>query len=425
MDRRALIGPLVLSLCVACGGDDDPPDVKPPPPGGLTLAFEPLPFETELSYITDLAFVPDDSGEAIACDLYGGFELLRIDEDRAEVLLSGVIDDVFAEYDAGQLAVAIDPDFADNGYFYMAATIARNHVLVRRYTLDRSDADATIASAVVIVDLQVPSSPRWHNISAMGFDEDGVMWILVGDKGISLPDDEEPETTLAQDPTSILGKLMRIAPSKDPMMGGYTVPGSVEPYDADGDPAVVAVGIRSPWKGLYHEGRWIYGDVGLDDIEEINIIDRAGQNLGWPIVEGPCELDIFGHAPDCARFSDPWIHYGRSNSETYVLEDLDAEPTNLRSVYVGWIYQGRDDDPYEGRWNDVLVWGDAYVGFMRASPLDGDESWHLGHVPFPSAWAQGPDGYVYMVALSEEPDDEDPSNVSGLPSPLHRAVLAP
>jgi hypothetical protein len=89
------------------------------------------------------------------------------------------------------------------------------------------------------------------------------------------------------------------------------------------------------------------------------------------------------------------------------------------------VYQPREDDPYDGRWDDVLVWGDAFVGFMRAAPLDGGgESWHLGHASFPSAWAQGPDGYVYMMALSEEPSGENPEEVSGLPSPLHRALLA-
>lgn len=414
-----------LSLTLACNGDDETTHVvDPPPAGGLALTFEPVPYETELSYITDIAFAPGGSGEAIAADLYGGFEVLQMTDARADVVVSGMVEDVFAEYDAGQLAVAIDPAFADNDYFYLAATVAKNHVLVRRYTLDRSDPVATVASGVIILEVDVPSSPRWHNISAMGFDEEGIMWLLVGDKGVSLPD-QDPETTVAQDPANMLGTLVRIAPSTEPGVGGYTVPPSVTPYSPAGDPAVVAVGIRSPWKGIYHDKQWIYGDVGLDDIEEINIIAGEGENLGWPVVEGPCALDVHGNEPDCTAFHDPFLHYGRSNSDPYVLDDLDAVPTNKRSVYAGWVYRPNDDDRYDGRWNDVLVWGDAFVGFMRAAPLDGGgESWHLGHVPFPSAWTQGPDGYVYMVALSDEPDAENPSNVSGLPSPLHRAVLA-
>ncbi len=420
---RHRVWPLALLLTAACS-DDEPHVPEPPPPGGLTLAFEAVPFPTDLSYITDLKFAPGGSSEAIAIDLYGGYEVVELTADGMEVVASGMIPDVFAEYDSGQLAVAFDPAFADNDMFYIAANIARNQVLVRRYTLDRSDADATLASAVTILDLEVPSSPRWHNISSMGFDEEGLMWLLVGDKGLSLPD-QDPETTVAQDPSNLLGTLMRIAPSTEAGVGGYTVPSSVVPYSADGDPAVVAIGIRSPWKGVYHEGKWVFGDVGLDDVEEINVLEGRGENLGWPVLEGTCADDVFGNMPSCDDFHDPFLHYGRSASHEYVLDDLDAVPTNKRSVYAGWIYQPRGDDPYAGRWNDVLVWGDAFVGFMRAAPLDGGgESWHLAHAPFPSAWAQGPDGFVYMIGLSDEPPSKNPDDVSGLPSPLYRAVLA-
>ena len=223
----------------------------------------------------------------------------------------------------------------------------------------------------------------------------------------------------------MLGTLIRFAPSLDPMMGGYTVPSAVEPYSQSADPAVVAVGIRSPWKGVYHQGNWYYGDVGLDDVEEINIIETPGDNLGWPVLEGPCSLDVYGNDPDCDLYKDPYVHYGRSNSHEYVVQDIDAVPTNKRSVYAAAIYEPNDNDPYDGRWNDTLVWGDAFVGFMRAAPLDGSgSSYHIAHYPFPSAWAQAADGYVYMAGLSEEPEAEEPTMVSGLPSPLFRVVPA-
>jgi hypothetical protein len=356
------------------------------------------------------------------CDLEGGFELGQLSSDGAEILFRAALDDVFAEYDAGLLALAIDPGFSDNGFFYLALNLAKNHVVVRRLTLDRDDPIATVDSAVVILDLEVTSSPRWHNITSMGFDESGFMWLLVGDKGIALPTATDPTATVSQDVTSLLGSLIRIVPSTDPAVGGYEpVPGA-ELYAPGADPALVAKGIRSPWQGVYHEGRWFFGDVGLEDIEEVNVISATGENFGWPVVEGSCELDIHGNEPDCALYTDSFVEYDRSNSSRFVLEDLDAVPTNRRSVYVGWIYQPNDADPYLGLWNDVVVWGDAIVGFMRASKIDDDPGgWHLGHVPFPSAWAQAPDGYVYMIALSEEPDPDEPGGTK--PSPLKRAVL--
>lgn len=388
----------------------------------LALSFESVPYETELSYVTDMAFAPGGSNELIVADLYGGYEVAQLTAAGVEVVSRGKADDVYVEYDAGQLALAIDPSFAETGYFYLAANLAKNHVVVRRYTLDREDPAATIASAVVVFEVVVPTSPRWHNITSMGFDEQGIMWMLVGDKGLGKPG-TNPETGPGQDESEMLGALVRIAPSTESAGGGYTVPESVVPYSSESNPAVVALGIRSPWQGVYHEGRWIYGEVGLEDIEEINIIESPGQNFGWPVVEGPCAMDIYDNAPDCSQYNDPFVWFDRSESQ-YVLDDDKATATSRRSVYAGWVYEPNDKDPYQGLWNEVLVFGDAFVGFMRAAPLGGEgESWHIGHMQIPSAWAQAPDGYVYVFALSEEPSAGEPDKVSGKPSPFWRAVL--
>jgi len=438
MRLRTFASPLFaasLLTLAACGSDE--PGSDPGGPGAtsgqpssssggpltkLALKFEQVPYQTELSYVTDMAFAPGGSNELIVADLYGGYEVAQLTDAGMEVISRGKADDVYAEYDAGQLALAIDPSFAETGYFYLAANLAKNHVIVRRYTLDREDSAATIASAVTIFEVAVPSSPRWHNITSMGFDEQGIMWMLVGDKGLGKPT-VDPETGAAQDPSEMLGALVRIAPSTESAGGGYTVPESVVPYSSDSNPAVVALGIRSPWQGVYHKGRWIYGEVGLDQIEEINVIEGPGQNFGWPVVEGPCALDIYKNAPDCSQYADPFLHFDRTDGP-YIVEDPDAVPTSKRSVYAGWVYEENDKDRYKGLWNDVLVFGDAFVGFMRAAPLGGEgESWQLGHMKFPSAWAQAPDGYVYVFALSEEPSAADPSKQSGKPSPLWRAVL--
>jgi glucose/arabinose dehydrogenase len=406
---RALTLLLLTLLTTACEDSSPPPEI---PPGVLQVRFEQVPYPTTLDYITDLAFTPDASGEFLAIDLYGKFEHARMDAEGAILLMSGRFDDIFAEIDAGQLGLAIDPEFADNGFFYIAANRAKNHVQLRRYTLDQGSFEETRDSEVVILDLQVTSSPRWHNITSLGFDEEGVMWLLVGDKGLFDP---------AQDASNVLGSLIRILPSKVEGVGGYTTPDEGPTYSPDSDPAVYAIGIRSPWKGLYHEGRWFFGDVGLDDVEEVNVIDAPGQNLGWPIVEGRCEDDVRGTEPDCALYEDPWIYYGRSSSEMFVQDDLRASPTNKRSVYVGWIYQPTENDRYDGLWNDVVVWGDAYVGFMRAAELDDPaNSWHLGHLQFPTAWGQAPDGFVYLTSYSNEPPKDGPPGVSS--SPLYRIV---
>ena len=410
--KRA-IGLIFFALFVmACDQHGEPPVI---PPGVLQVRFEQVPYATTLDYVTDLAFAPDASGEFLAIDLYGKFEHARLDAEGAVSLMSGKFDDVYAEFDAGQLGLAIDRDFAENGFFYIATNLAKNHVQVRRYTLTRGNFTRTRDSEVVILELLVPSSPRWHNITSLGFDEEGVMWVLVGDKGLFDP---------AQDETDLLGSLIRILPSKVEGVGGYTTPADGPTYSPESDPAIYAIGIRSPWKGRYHEGRWFFGDVGLDDVEEVNVISAPGQNFGWPVVEGACTDDVLGTEPDCTLYDDPMIHYGRSSSEQFVQDDLHASPTNKRSVYVGWIYQSTENDPYEGLWNDVVVWGDAYVGFMRAAEVDDlANSWHLGHMQFPTAWGQAPDAFVYVTSYPAEPPDAAGSGEP--PSPLYRIVHDP
>ena len=408
--RRSRLA-FALVIVAACSGGREPPIV---PPGVLQVEFEQVPFETTLDYVTDLAFLPDDSGEFLAIDLYGKFELARLDDQRAVSLVSGRFNDVYADFDAGQLGLAIDPDFEINGFFYVATNIATNHVQLRRYTLDRDSFSKTRDSEVVIVDLKVPSrAPRWHNISSLGFQEDGVMWVLVGDKGLFEP---------AQDPSDILGSLIRIIPSKVEGVGGYTIPEGAPSFSEEADPSVFAIGVRSPWKGRYHEGRWYFGDVGLDQFEEVNVISAPGENFGWPIVEGLCSDDARETDPECDLYDDPPISYGRSNSEPFVRDDLRANATNKRSVYVGWVYQGNDIDPYEGLWNDVVVFGDAYVGFMRAASIDDlGNSWHLGHMDFPTGWGQAPDGFVYLTSYPAEPPEDADSQEPR--SPLYRVVL--
>jgi hypothetical protein len=402
-----------LAVLVACGGG--PKEGKQAPAGPLELAFEPVSYETSLGFVTDLAFTPDGSGEALVVDLYGGVEHVAVTSGGAEVLSHFVVDDVFAEYDAGLLGVAVDPDFSTNRFVFLAYTTGKTRMVVRRLTL-QEDAAATLASAVTILQIDTPGSPRWHNIAAMGFEPSGVMWLLVGDKGLFEP---------AQDPNDLLGKVVRIVPSRTEGESGYTSPDDGLSYDPSSPPEVYAAGIRSPWTALLHAGTFYIGDVGLDDVEEINVVSAPGDNFGWPEVEGACAVDVLNKQPDCSRYVDPWMQYGRTNSHPFVLDDLEATPTNKRSVYVGWIFQPGTPDPYEGRWEDVLLFGDAYLGFVRAVPVsdDGTGSWHVGHLQFPTAWGQAPDGHVYVATLGQEPAEDGVEGASVQASVLYRAVL--
>lgn len=391
-------------------GADAGPDWAPP----LSLKFVDIPHDAPLLRATDLAFLPGGSPDFLWLDKDGDVHRMRLDGDRAHRLGGFGVPDTWFDSDAGLLAVAFDPGFAENRFFYLGAAISMETSIIRRYRLDPADDAATAASGVEILRVSGEGARRsWHNIGSIGFTDDGLLWAFFGDKTLGNP---------AQDPASTLGSLVRIRPLLGPE-GGYEIPED-NPYAASGGhPAVYAKGMRSPWKGLFYDGRWFFGDVGLDTAEEVNLIDAPGQNFGWPIAEGPCQTT-------CDTLDDPWIFYDRSSSHPFVAEDTEAVPARLRSVWVGWVYRtdwpGAENDPYLGRWRDVLTFGDWATGFVRGRrvPPPGERAsghdWPVGHLYHSTAWAQGPDGYVYTTALGTWPAD----SMEVTPSPLRRAVLA-
>ena len=133
----------------------------------------------------------------------------------------------------------------------------------------------------------------------------------------------------------------------------------------------------------------------------------SGTGGGGAGGEAPLELtfDPIDHDLDFSLITD--LEFARSPSDEFMVTDLAG---------------GFAHDPYEGKWTDTLVFGDTYVGFLRARRIDGQsEDFPVGHLQWASAWAQGPDGHVYVAALADFPPPE--GGPPG-PSPILRAVLA-
>ncbi|MCA9526372.1 MAG: PQQ-dependent sugar dehydrogenase [Myxococcales bacterium] len=374
----------------------------------LRLRLVPIEQDSGALRITDITFAPGGDSRFLVTDKDGEVILMQLEVGRARRLGGFQVPGTWIDSDAGLIAAAFDPDFAENGFFYLGLSTSQETNVIRRYTLDPDDFAASLASEVEIISITGPRSPRsWHNVGSIGFTDEGYLWALFGDKVLDEP---------ALDVQSPLGSLVRIIPDRRPFPteGGYTVPDDNPYADGSGHPAVYAKGFRSPWKGHYVDGRWFTSDVGLDTFEEVNLIDRPGLSFGWPAVEGPCEGDA------CMGYAPPFVSWGRSGSHPFVREDPEATASRLRSAWVGWQYRPNDLDPYGGRWDDVITFGDAFVGYIRAQRTDGQgSSWHVAHHTFVTGWSQGPDGFVYVTALGTWPVDAPVA-----PSPIMRAVLA-
>ncbi|MCB9523991.1 MAG: PQQ-dependent sugar dehydrogenase [Myxococcales bacterium] len=386
-------------------------DAAPVPDGPLRLAFEPVEHDADVVLrATDLAFLPAEPGaraEFLLVDKDGYVCWMRQTATGAEQLGQFKVDDTWFDSDAGLISVALDPGFAQNGFFYLGLSTSMETNVIRRYTFDRADFAATLGTAVEVIAVTGARAPRsWHNVGSIGFTETGAMWALFGDKVLNEP---------ALDPNSPLGALLLFEPGRGPEGGWTGLPDN--PYaDGSGHPAVYSKGFRSPWKGAYHEGRWFIGDIGLDTFEELNVVDTPAQSHGWPAVEGACRAE-----GGCPGHSDPWIYYGRGVTG-FVRDDRQATSAGLRSIWVSPVYrQNGVSDPYRGRLDGTLLFGDFYVGYVRAAAVNdpAGASTHVGHVVMPTAFAQAPDGHLYATAMGQWPTDAPEAK-----SRLYRVVLA-
>jgi glucose/arabinose dehydrogenase len=117
-----------------------------------------------------------------------------------------------------------------------------------------------------------------HDGSRLAFGPDGMLYMTTGDAG---------NARLAQDRSSLAGKILRLTPD------GRPAPGN--PF---GD-AVWTLGHRNPQGLVFHPGTGVLyaTEHGPNTDDEVNLIER-GRNYGWPDVRGYC--DSGGERDFCA-----------------------------------------------------------------------------------------------------------------------------
>ncbi|MFN3200974.1 MAG: PQQ-dependent sugar dehydrogenase [Bradymonadia bacterium] len=358
--------------------------------GGANLAvgFQPITLPEQHEAVSEFVFLPGDSNEFLLLEKFGRVVHYRLEGDSATALGEFTVEGVHADSDCGLIAAAFDPDWANNQSIYFAHCINAQGSGVYRHTFDGTTYDGVGTRQGTVIEFDDPRAERsWHSVGDIGFDPQGVMWVLSGEK--TFPDN-------SQNPENQLGAVVRIVPDAD---GGYT-PASDNPFlDQMGfDPAIYAYGLRSPWRGLLDAaGRLWVGDVGAEDFEEVNLVPPGGgQNFGWGVCEGPC---------DEAGLTNPVAHWDRDFEHPYVFDDPDAPPRRVRVVWVGGPDRLGAPDRYDGLMDDTVLFGDMCMGFVRALTVsEGDaitSDRHVGHMQGISQISQGPDGFLYATTYGE------------------------
>ncbi len=193
----------------------------------------------------------------------------------------------------GLLGIALSPDFGTTGLVYVYYTTTQGGVH-NRISVFQALGDVASSAEQVLVDLPALSTAENHNGGAMGFGNDGKLYVAVGDNA---------NGSLAPALTSVFGKILRYNPD-----GSIPTDNPFFTTASGANRAIWARGLRNPYTFAFQKssGRLHINDVGEGSWEEVNL-GRAGADYGWPSTEGPTSA---------SGVDAPIFAYGHTNSPT-------------------------------------------------------------------------------------------------------------
>ena len=281
----------------------------------------------------------------------------------------------------GLLGLAFDPDYANNGYFYVyySAASPRRSVIARYHVPPGADG-VDPSTEKIIMEIGQPYSN--HNGGQVTFGPDGYLYVGLGDGGSG----GDPRGH-GQNLRTLLGTILRIDVSALDETGAYAVPPDNPFVGVEGArPEIWAYGLRNPWRFSFDRetGDLWTGDVGQNALEEIDII-RPGLNYGWNIMEGPSCFRNAGCDRD--ELEPPVAEYGRDGG---------------CSVTGGYVYRGERIPSLVG----AYLYGDFCTGNIWALRHDGSQVVDQALIADTdlqiSSFAEGPDGEVYILSFTGE-----------------------
>ena len=145
-------------------------------------------------------------GVAFAVEQGGRIMAVSPDGEVAETPVLDIAERITAGGEQGLLGLALHPDFRTNGRLFVNYTRADDGAtVVAEFRVGANGlADPASERQLLVIDQPYPN----HNGGMIGFDAEGMLLIGMGDGGAG----GDPEDR-AQDPTELLGKLLRIDPA--------------------------------------------------------------------------------------------------------------------------------------------------------------------------------------------------------------------
>ncbi|MCA9839846.1 MAG: PQQ-dependent sugar dehydrogenase [Trueperaceae bacterium] len=223
---------------------------------------------TGLEVPWDLEF--DSSGTLYFTERIG--RLSRLDNQKKVLASAESFTNLRVEGEAGLMGLALDPQFSENNWLYTCYSAFADDQRINRVSRFKVTDDVLQDERIILDNL--PGSGA-HNGCRLAFGPDGYLYISMG---------EAFNPKLAQDPTYLGGKILRIA-------SDGTVPED-NPFGNE----VWSLGHRNP-QGLVFadDGSLFETEHGPEANDEINLITR-GENYGWPEVTGDAPNAEFSQA---------------------------------------------------------------------------------------------------------------------------------
>jgi glucose/arabinose dehydrogenase len=281
---------------------------------------------------THLTTAPGDTTRLFVTSQYGRVRILRNGAVLNTPFLD-IADQVACCGERGLLSLAFHPNYAQNGYFYVAFVNRSNQIAIVRYHVsgDPDEADPNSAFPILIIDHPPGNN---HYGGQLQFGPDGYLYIGTGDGA----DPGDPYNN-SQNTGSLLGKILRIDIDRG---SPYAIP-PTNPFAGPGNPLdeIWSLGLRNPWRFSFDpltNDLWI-GDVGQQSWEEVNFEaadNPGGRNYGWDCYEGTHNYSGNAGQPYCQGKSFTWPVYEYPHT------------TNTCAVTGGYVYRASTTSPYYG-----------------------------------------------------------------------------
>jgi len=284
--RKKLFGLLAIALIFACVPVSDQ-TAAPTPEFSIDVLIKGL----DTPWAID--FAPD--GRIFITERGGRIRVLERGHLRPDPWMTL---DVASSGEAGLLGLALDPRFAQNFFLYVAYTY-RNASGKMQNRLVRLREDAKSGKGLldkVLIDNVAAANN--HDGGRVKFGPDGKLYWSMGDA---------QENRLAQDLTSLNGKILRLNPD-----------GSIPKDNPFANSYVYSYGHRNPQGLAWHPktGRLYateHGPSGFQGCcrDEVNLIE-PGKNYGWPEVRGDETREGMVSPVIHAGTSETWAPAGAS-----------------------------------------------------------------------------------------------------------------